>query len=189
MPDDIRIKEVQNERREYFRVNDVLPLITKKIESMAGKKSRVLSGYFAGLGTANFVGDSVDATVNPKVWKMLCDINAKLDLILDRLFGNNDETANAESKEVSLSVSGISFTTKEKFDLGDLIEVRMYLPIHPPIWVIVYGNVVRSSEVNEEHHAVGIQFMEMENEVRDVVSYYTIKRQREIIMKQKRHDI
>lgn len=189
MSDELQIGDVQNQRREYFRVSDVLPLVAKRIENLTGKKSRILSGYFAGLAAANFVGESADATINPKLWKLLCDINLKLDLILDRLSGNSEETTNAETREVSLSASGISFLTQDRFDLGDLIEVRVYLPIHPPVWVILYGHLVRISDANNGQQEVAVEFFDMDNEVRDVISYYTIRRQREIIMKKKRYNM
>jgi hypothetical protein len=188
MADDIETKESSIERREYFRVNDVLPLITRKIENMAGKKSRALSGYFAGLGVTNCVEDVGDGTVSPKLWKMLCDINSKLDLILDRLFGNIQETEGVETKEISLSASGMSFRTQNQFDVGDLVEVKMFLPLHPPVWIIVYGNIVRFDKIDNEEHEVGIRFLEMEDEIRDILSFYTIKRQRELIMKRRGYD-
>ena len=43
-------------------------------------------------------------------------------------------------------------------------------------------------EENGEYK-VGVLFTEIEDEVRDVLSYYTIKRQREIIMKQRRFEM
>jgi hypothetical protein len=116
---------------------------------------------------------------------MLSDMNSKLDLILDRLFGDTEETASAEAKEVTLSVSGVCFITQNKFNLGDLMEVKMFLPIHPPVWIVTYGNITRSDEVDNLNHEIAIQFNEVEDEVRDILSYYTIKRQRELIMKQR----
>jgi len=189
MAGDVECKESFIERREYFRVKDVLPMIAEKIEVMAGKKSRVLSGYFSGLGISHSAEDPPDGTISPKLWKVLCDINSKVDLILDRLFGKTEETASAQVKEISLSASGMNFTTQTELALGDLMEIKMILPLHPPVWVVVYGNVTRISEMNVEEREVAIHFNEIEDEVRDILSFYTIKRQREIIMKQRRHDI
>ena len=58
MPDNIEAKDCFTDRREYFRVTDVLPITVKKIENMVGKKSRVLSGYFSGLGSVNLAEDA-----------------------------------------------------------------------------------------------------------------------------------
>jgi hypothetical protein len=190
MADDVECKESSIERREYFRVKDVLPMIAQKIDGMAGKKSRILSGYFSGLGISHFAEDPPDGTISPKLWRVLGDINSKLDLILDKLFGKTEETANAQVKEVSLSASGLNFITQNEHALGDLMEVKIFLPLHPPVWVVVYGNVTRISDMNDDQEReVAIHFNEIEDEVRDILSFYTIKRQREIIMKQRRQDI
>jgi hypothetical protein len=182
-------RESSIERREYFRVRDVLPIIVQRIEDMAGKKSRVLSGYYSGLGNSRCAEDPPDGIVSPRLWKVLCDINSKLDLILDKLSGKTEETANAQVKEVSLSVSGLNISTEDEFSVGDLVEVKIFLPLHPPVWVVVYGNVTRITEISSREHEVAVHFNEVEDEVRDTLSYYTIKRQREIIMKQRSHDV
>jgi hypothetical protein len=189
MAGDVEFKESSVERREYFRVKDVLPTIAQRIEGMAGKKSRVLSGYFSGLSVSHSVETPPDGTISPGLWKVLCDINSKVDLILDKLFGKTEETASAEVKEVSLSASGMSFPTQNEVALGDLMEVKIFLPLHPPVWVVVYGNVTRISEINDQEREVAIHFNEVEDEVRDTLSFYTIRRQREIIMKQRRYDL
>ena len=189
MPDNIEAKDCFTDRREYFRVTDVLPITVKKIENMVGKKSSVLSGYFSGLGSVNLAEDLNDGIVNPKLVKMLCEMNSKLDLILEKLSGSHEEPGPAEAQEVSLSASGVSFGTSDELSMGDLVEVKMLLPMHPPVMVILYGNVNRATMEGNGEYKIGVQFTEMENETRDVLSYYTIKRQREIIMKQRRFDM
>ena len=189
MADDVEGKECIAERREYFRVTDVLPITVKKIENMVGKKSRVLSGYFSGLASVNVAEDLNDGIINPKLVKMLCEINSKLDLILEKLSGNLEEPGPGEEQEVSLSASGVSFATHDELGPGDLVEVKMMLPMHPPVWLVLYGNVNRATREEDGEYKVGVQFTEIEDEARDVLSYYTIKRQREIIMKQRRFEM
>lgn len=186
MAENVAANEAATERREYFRVTDVLPITAKKIENMVGKKSRVLSGAYSCLANVTVAEDLNDGIVNPRLIRMLCEMNAKLDLILEKLAGNQDEPGAAEAQEVSLSASGVSFGTPEELAVGDLVEVKMLLPLHPPVWLVLYGNVTRMVREESEKYKVGVQFIEMEDETRDVLSYYTIKRQREIIMKQRR---
>lgn len=188
MVDDAEAKECFTERREYFRVTDVLPIILKKVENMAGKKSRVLSGHFSGLAVASCSEDLLDGSINPKLVRMLCDMNSKLDLILDKLFSASEEIANAEAKEVSLSVSGVSFSISTRLDQGDLIEIKMFLPLHPPVWILLYGKVARVRDLDNDQYEVALQFTDVEDEVMDILSYYTIKRQREVIMKLRQRD-
>lgn len=189
MQDQGEAKECLNERRDYFRVNDVLPILVRKVESMAGKKSRILSGYLAGLVNSSHQEDPNDGTVNPKLWKMLCEMNSKLDLILEKLFSSEEMLGCPEAKEVSLSASGVSFGFPTELSLGDLMEVKMLLPMHPPVWIVLYGNVSRVTTEGMGEYNVAVKFTEIEDEVRDVLSYYTIKRQREIIVKQRSFDM
>lgn len=189
MADYVETKECFSERREYFRVMDVLPIVVKKIESMAGKKSRVLSKYYNGQAGANLVEELNDGIVNPKLVKMLCEMNTKLDMILDKLSGKHEEPEDVEPQEVSLSASGVSFTYPDELSLGDLVEVKMLLPLHPEVWIVLYGNVSRAEKEEKGEYKVAVHFADMEDEARNVLSYYTIKRQREIIMKQRRFDM
>ncbi len=182
-------KGPNGERREYFRVTDVLPIVVSKIESMVGKKARVLSQYYSALRCAALAEELYDGLTNPKLVKLLCEMNAKLDLILEKLAGSHDELSSAEAREVSLSASGVSFGTQDEFIPGELVEVKLLLPMHPPVWVVLYGNVCRAVKEESGECQVGVQFIEMEDEARDVLSYYTIKRQRELIMKQRRVEI
>ncbi len=189
MADGVEAKESCTERREYFRVTDVLSIVVKKIENMVGKKARILSGFFSCLANVNVAEDLNDGKINPKLVQMLCEMNAKLDLILEKLSGNREEPGNVEPQEVSLSASGISFHTPDEFSLGDLVEVKMLLPLRPPTWIVLYGNVSRVVMEEDGGHEVAVHFGEMEDEARNLLSYYTIKRQREIIMQQRRMDL
>jgi hypothetical protein len=189
MADEVECKAPIAERREYFRVTDVLPITAKRIENLVGKKSRILSGYFSGLGSLNLAEDLNDGIVNPKLVKMLVEMNSKLDLILEKLSGKHEEPCPVEEQEVSLSASGVSFATPNELSPGDLVEVKMLLPMHPPVWILLYGNVSRATMEENGNCKVAVVFTEVEDEARDVLSYYTIKRQREIIMKQRRFEM
>lgn len=189
MAEKTEAKGSSGERREYFRVTDILPITVNKIESMVGKKARVLSQYYSALRCAALAEELGDGLTNPKLVKLLCEMNAKLDLILEKLAGSHDEPSTAEAREVSLSASGVSFGTRDEFTPGELVEVKLLLPMHPPVWVVLYGNVCRTAKEENGEYQVGVQFIEMEDETRDVLSYYTIKRQRELIMKQRRVEI
>jgi hypothetical protein len=178
-------KGSSSERREYFRVTDVFPITANRIQSMVGKKARVLSQYYSALRCAALAEELSDGMTNPKLVKVLCEMNAKLDLILEKLSGIREELDHVEPQEVSLSASGISFHTPDEFSLGDLVEVKMLLPLRPPTWIVLYGNISRTVMEQDGGHEVAVHFAEMEDEARNVLSYYTIKRQREIIMKQR----
>jgi len=165
-------------KREYFRIDDVLPLIARKTEkALPSLRSMVLP--WAGTFMAD--EDMPDGEVNKQLWKMFLHINAKLNLILERLNLEWEGLTEAEKKQVNISASGIRVTLNEKLDPGDLMEIKMLLPECPPVAVLVYGRVVRVRELNRDEYEVAIQFSDMDDEVRDVIIQYALRRQREII--------
>ncbi len=180
----IRLKRLSEGKREYFRVDDTLPLIARKVEEdLPLLKSRILSGF----GVSVLDEDMPDEEVNQPLWKMLVHINTKLNLILDKL-NLKCEGLKAEKKQVNISASGIRITLNEKPGIGDLMEIKMLIPECPPVGVLVYGSVVRVRELNSHEHEVSIHFSDMDDDVRDVIIHYALKRQREIINKQRENN-
>jgi hypothetical protein len=187
--EDETCKHLQSERREYFRVEDVLPIIARKVEENVGYvRSKVFSGFFSGFGVSSLCEDVSDDLVSPRLWKLLVDMNTKLELILDKLYLDGEGLSKAESKHISLSASGIRFPVREKFEEGDLLEIKMLIPLHPPAWIMVYGKVVRTCEITHGEWETAIDFDEIDDEVRDLINHYTLKRQREMIRRQRGYD-
>jgi len=178
----IRLKRMWTERRGFFRVDDAFPVIAQKAEKRPPcKKSKVIAGYGSGI----YDSDLPDETISPLLWKMLSDINSKLGLILERLHLEGEGLLKAESRQVNVSASGIRFTVKEKVEIGDTLEVKMLLPTCPPVGIITYGNVVRVNDIGNGEYEVALHFSDMDDEVRDEIIQYTLKRQREIIRRQR----
>jgi len=183
-------KDPYIERREYFRVEDVLPIMTRKLEC-GGQcvRARVFSGFFSGFGVSSLFEDVADETISPRLWKLLIDMNTKLGLILDKLYLDGEGLSRAESRPVSLSASGIRFSAQESYEIGDFLEIKMLIPVHPPVWIVAYGKVVRIDQSScPSQRDIAIDFDEMDEEVTEVINHYTLKRQREMIRKQRGYD-
>ncbi len=178
----LRLKKMWSEKRGYFRVDDVFGVMAKKVrQDFACGESRLFSGYSIELSDADYS----DETISPGLWKILASLNSKLELILQRLrFGCYEP--GAENRVVNLSESGIRFTMDERVEIGDIIEIRMLLPTYPPAGILTYGRVVRVNAAADGKHEVALHFLDMEDDVRKELSKYTIKRQRNIIRKQRR---
>jgi hypothetical protein len=176
----LTLKQAWKEKRSYFRVDDTFPVEAKRIKADTPyKKSKIFRGY--DVETSDI--DQPDETINPKLWQMLVDINAKLTSILDNLRFESEGFKKSEEKIVNLSASGIRFTMGEKVMPGDRLEIKMLLPTGPPIGIITYGNVVRANEIGNDQYEVSLHFSDMDEEVREEIIRYAINRQREIIRK------
>jgi hypothetical protein len=178
----VHLKRMWSERRGYFRVDDVIPILSKKVEDDAAYgKSKIISGY-----AVDFPETGVpEETIHPQLWKMLSDINIKLALILEKLDLEAEGLAKAESMPVNVSATGIRFTLKEKVEIGSTVEVKMLLPTSPPVGVVAYGHVVRVKDLDNGKYEVALHFSDMDDEVRDEIIQYALDRQREIIRKQR----
>lgn len=178
------LKMLWCDRREYFRVDDVFPVVCKKVgRENAPKKTRLVSG----IGNEAMPFDLPDSSINPQLWKMLVDINTKLSLVLERLNLQGEGLLDAESRMVNISATGLRFKTGEKADIGDSVEIKMLLPTYPPVGIITFGRVVRVDK-SEGEYDLALHFEEMDEDVRDEIIQYAIRRQRDIARSQRQKE-
>lgn len=181
--DKIGARWLWEKSRQYFRVDDAFPIEIRKIENVPLRRSRIFLGYPFEREEAEV--EAPDETISPKLWKLLTDINTKLSLILEKLQFDAEGFIKAEIRHVNVSASGIKFRIDEKVDVGDTVEIKMLLPTCPPTGIITYGNVVRVKEIGNGQYEVALHFTDIEDEVRDEIIQYTLKRQRELIRRQR----
>jgi len=170
------------DRRQHYRVNDVLPLIIRKVARHDRNVcSKIILGFEA--ITLDRAPLEFENRFDARLWKFLIDINTKLDVILERLSIDSEGLANATNRHTTISTGGISFVVAETFERGDWIEIKILLPIKPSIGIVVYGEVVRVSEPSPEGNKVMVKFLELQPEVENVLSQYVLQRQREMLRK------
>ena len=186
MGDDEKSKDAGSERRKYFRVDDILPVVVKGVEGDRSRvKAKICSGFSPGVSCRMTREEAHDERIPLRLWEMLVDIQNKLGLVLERLFQQSEGLTQAECKPVSLSAAGIALMTSEPFALDQFVEVQMLLTIHAPVWIVVYGKVTRFVEMEAGENELAISFADMDEDIRDMINYYTLKRQRELIRKQR----
>lgn len=178
----IKANILWSEKREYFRVDDAMPIIVKKIKNTEQcRRSRIFSGY----GTTVQNELTPDETINPVLWKMLLDIQSKLGLIIERMSPDSQSLLGVENKHVNISAAGICLILDEKFSTKDIVEVKMLLPGYPPVGILTYGKVVRAIDMGNKQYKTAISFEDIEDEIRDEIIQYTLRYQRDIIKKQR----
>jgi c-di-GMP-binding flagellar brake protein YcgR len=174
----------KNERREYFRVDDLLPTSIKKIdEELAKMKGKTIPGLQSGIGCPAGFEENAEDAINPVLWRMLTEINRKLTLLLDNMYLTSQGLTNIQVKKVSISASGMRALCDENFNPGDCVEIKILLTANTSFWVVLYGRVMRVTQVDSSRWEVGVEFFEMGDEVRNALSAYMISRQREMIQK------
>lgn len=174
----LRLKRIWTGKRGYFRVDDVFPVLCRKVTPDAPwSEARIYAGY----GEEHSALDTADEAVSPRLWKMLTDINAKLGLVLERLNIESEGLTKAERIAVNISASGIRLGVKQILEMGDLAEVKMLLPANPAVGIVAHGKVVRVERSASGVMVVSLHFIDLTEEVRDAIIQYTMKRQRDIV--------
>jgi len=181
----LQLKRLWTGKRGYFRVDDVFPVVHRKVDD---NDLRRVCKIFSGYGIEPEEMEVSDETMNPKLWKMLTDINAKLAMIIERQNLESEGLSRAESRPVNISASGIRFTLPHRFNIGDILELKMLLPVYPPVGVLAHGTVVRVEELDNGNFGTSLSFDDLAEEVRDTIIQYTLKRQRELIRRERQGD-
>jgi len=178
------LQKQKNERREYFRVEDLLPTSIKKIdEELAKMKGKTIPGLQSGIGCPAGIEENPEDAINPVLWRMLTEINRKLTVMLDNMYLTSQGLTNIQVKKVSISASGMKAVCDESFDSGDCVEIKILLTANTSFWVVLYGRVMRVTQIDASKWELGIEFFEMGDEVRNALSAYMISRQREMIQR------
>lgn len=181
----LTLKRLWTGKRGYFRVDDLFPVLCRNVTcDKPQPESRLFAGYSGEIEDLNVP----DETISPRLWKMLADMNAKLGMILERLNLEQEGLAGARSLPVNISASGIRLSLPDRVAVGDTLEIKMLLPVYPPVGVLAHGTVLRVEERGPAAYRTSLQFIDLADEVRDVIIQYTLKRQREIIRKQRERE-
>jgi len=174
----LRLKRMWTGKRDFFRVESVFPVMYKKVDPHElWHESRIFTGF----GVDAPDPEPPDATISPRLWKMMVDINTKLNLVLEQLHLESEVLTKAKSIAVNISSSGIRFVSDHAFEIGDVLEVKMLLPTNPAVGILAHGNVVRIENLDNSTMGICLHFIDLVDDVREVILQYTLKRQRDII--------
>jgi hypothetical protein len=188
----LKLKWQWLDRREFFRIDDIIPIGAKKISHEKKGPSRITFGEpqllpppyplsDKGIMEIPETGQSQQG-LDSAILRLLLEINKKLDMLLEERGNSGEEEIRPQP--VNISAGGIRFLTDEKVSKGDLMEIRMHLCTCPPLKIITYGEVVRVTEKNNKYE-VAVSFKNSEEEVREAILRYTLQKQRELLKKQR----
>lgn len=176
----LRLRWHWSERREFFRIDDIIAISARKICPVEKKASRITKGEIIELSEF----EEPDPSISPKLWRLLNEINGKLNMILKILDKDYKEFHDYKYQKVNLSAGGIRFITDEPVSKGELMEVSMQLNTCPPLNIITYGEVVRVNEKDGKYE-IALSFKDIEDEIKEAILRYTLQRQRELLKKER----
>lgn len=167
--------------REFSRVDASVPFAVRLVppDERSNIKSKISGeSVLAEFQTLTDVEDKVLSD-----WlKML---NAKLDSIISMLTFQREGFGSLPFVNVNISGGGLSFSSKEKYKIGDVLEMKMLIPVMPPIALYIYGEVVKvEPQINS--YITGVKFIAIDEDIRDEIVKFVFRRQREMLREKRR---
>lgn len=166
---------VQNSR-EYSRVNTYLPLEARLVpsEERAALNARVLK---AGIVIDTAKPPEVDDKV---LSEWLNVLNDKMDSIIEILSSGRESMSRMTFEPLNISANGMRITCCSNYDIGDVLEIKIALPMRPYKILYLYGEVIRI-EPNLDRFNVAVKFIGMNEEVRNELLKFDFKKHREVL--------
>jgi c-di-GMP-binding flagellar brake protein YcgR len=87
--------------------------------------------------------------------------------------------------KVNISGGGISFNTGKSFLPGDILEIKVMLTMQKPSAFFLYGEVVELTKINDGYDT-SVQFIGIEDFVRDEIIRFVFETEREILREKRR---
>ena len=195
MADEKEHKSFTEEKRNYFRVEDIISVVANPVhidkeKAEEFRKSVVSSKAFSLMDVQGQPASDLEETVaesrdNTKLYGMMTEIKTKLDFIINHMMLDREGLTQSEKKFVNISASGIRFTVEQPVNVNDIMEIKLLLPTYPPVAVFAYGEVKRVKELDKNKYEVALEYLNMSESVRNEIMQYTLSHQREIIRKKK----
>ncbi len=123
---------------------------------------------------------------NTKLYELLFDMNNKLNILLDYISTRHDFRI-PRARNVNISGGGLQFYCFDKFKMGDLIAMKIFLPTYAHT-VSVKGEVVRVAPREDGGYDVAVKYVGMDEATRDKIIRYVFARQRKVLRTEKTSD-
>ncbi|HWR68894.1 MAG TPA: PilZ domain-containing protein [Desulfomonilia bacterium] len=116
----------------------------------------------------------------------LWEVNRKLDLLIHMFLADDfKDLMNTAPRDVNISASGIRFISDRPYEMGDLVEIRLILPMVPLLFIRLVGEAIRQKNVTSTpqaiRYAVAVRFLRVDAEIREDIIRYLFRRQREVL--------
>ncbi len=186
---------MQHNRRQAFRINDLLPMRDRPLSTQAfeeakrriGVRSRQHARLREIVGREALADLDQHPVVSEQLARALEAIDAKLNYLIGMQMLHEAAQERLEERPVNLSATGCAFLSDELYRAGDPIEIVMMLPTFPPALVELIGEVVRVEEAPKGRWRVGVRFVFRSEEEETTLARYVFSRHREWIRLQRRH--
>ena len=101
--------------------------------------------------------------ISPYLWKMLVNLDRKLDRVLERI---PVDLLKTKSQPVNLSSTGMKVKGKKEFRPRRTVRIKMLLPTLPVKEMVMTGKVVRIEALADGEYEVALHFHDLDDTVK-----------------------
>ncbi len=166
----------QDPRREFVRTTDVIPVYYEALMEGAEESKTVFDW--------ELLFDEIEPKPeeNPKLYELLFDINQKLNILLNHLSEKTGFNM-PEAREVNISGGGLRFISKDRFEVGDRLVLKTFLPTYAHV-IKLKCEVVRSVPSGDSFETA-VKYTDIDDTTRDKIIKYIFARQRQMLRSEK----
>jgi hypothetical protein len=175
-----REEEQHSKMREFSRVDSYLPLQARLVPAEERETIRARTSGPTSIGESRALPDLQDRLLND--WIKI--LNSKLDTIINILALQREGFSSMPVSSVNISGGGLGFFSKDRYTLGNIIEIKTVLPMTPPVALFIYGEVVKIDQ-RSNGYMVATKYVAMDEDIRDEIVKFVFRRQREILREQR----
>jgi hypothetical protein len=168
-------------QREYSRVDAYIPCEYKLIDP--NQKQYIRSRVSGDTNLAEF--KSLPDHDDQLIAEWLKTIDAKLNSIIRMMTIHHEGFNSLAIVKVNISGGGMSLNTGGQYSPGDILEMKVMLTMHNPLALFLYGEVVEAGKHNPEYDT-SIQFIAMDDFIRDEIIRFVFEKEREILREKRR---
>ena len=171
------------EKRNFRRVTTLMPFEARRVDPQGREnfKCRMSKNIIV-------IDDSTPLQVKDEsLNRWLNMLNTKLDYLISLTPTKQEGPIFMAIEPLNISGSGMSLITKDRFHIGDLLEIKVVMQTYPAKILHLYGEVVRveATPNRPDDDTLGISFLGMNEEVMNEIVKFDFKKHKERLITRK----
>ena len=186
--DESNIPKVE-ERRRFFRIDDEVNLVYKKIDEKIATEASYISDHILGNCSLSAALDMVSHESSlllnrlersqPEVADYLRLLDNKIDLLAQALLMQSNQFTEQTTRNANLSAAGLAFESEEALEPGEYLEIKMTLLSCMAV-IVTYGKVVycKQNTANDSKfpYVAGVDYINMKDQDRELLIKHIVRR-------------
>jgi hypothetical protein len=185
-------RPVEDDRREYFRVNDAIRLNISLVpeeltDSLWELLEQKVAGGFAVMSSLSGISAEMAISMrriesnDPDIAAYLKALDRKIDMLGRAFIVQEHELMDEPAHPVSLSAGGMGVLVNDEYRPGQILEIKMLL--FPSLTgVVMYAAVVECTPLGEEEredyrYRLRLEFTHLREQDRDLLIRHVLRRQ------------